>query len=278
MSNRNLSKKYKYGVAVGNSLSMWKPYLFGGSIEESIYKTKEWGYEAVELHNITNPEKVDAESILYTLKKYNIEVSAISTGPAYYQDRLDLTDDSYQIRKNAANRLKQYVNLAEKIGGLITIGTMRGNIPDLISLKDYKNKLAQSLKEVSLYAGEKEVTLLLEVSNRYEINYLNRTDEIYDFIISSGLPNLKIHMDTFHMNIEEVDIFTAIVDYGELLGYFHIADSNRMYPGLGHIDFYKVRDALSNIHYKGFIILECLPIPDGKTAAVKTLSFLNDIF
>ena len=85
-------------------------------------------------------------------------------------------------------------------------------------------------------------------------------------------------MDSFHMNIEEVDIFIAITKYGKLLGYFHIADSNRMYPGAGHIDFLKLRDSLLDIDYEGFIVLECLPIPDGQTAAVKAISFFKDIF
>ena len=88
----------------------------------------------------------------------------------------------------------------------------------------------------------------------------------------------KIHMDTFHMNIEEVSICKAITKYKDFLGYFHIADSNRMYPGCGHIDFIKIKDALLSINYKGFIVLECLPIPDGQTAAQNALSYIKNIF
>ena len=73
MSKKSSRKKYKYGIAVGNSLAMWKPYLFGGSIEEGIFKTKKWGYEAVELHNISNPKEVDAGEIINTLNKHNID-------------------------------------------------------------------------------------------------------------------------------------------------------------------------------------------------------------
>ena len=240
MPKNNLNTRYTYGIAIGNSIPFWKPYLFGGSIEESIKKAKDWGYAAVELHNISVPKETDTEKILRELKDFNIEVSAISTGPSYYHFKLSLTDESHKIRKKAVDRLKEYIDLASIIGGLVTIGTMRGNIPDLESLSTYKSRLKESLKEASFYAGEKDITLLIEVVNRYEINYLNRVDEIFDFIVSSDIPMTKIHMDTFHMNIEEVDICKAIIDHKELLGYFHIADSNRMYPGAGHINFLKI--------------------------------------
>lgn len=276
--NNTKTNKYTYGIAIGSSISLWKPYLFGGSIEEGIRVAKKWGYSAVELHHIADPKEADTGKILKYSKKYGIEISAISTGPAYYFDKLSLTHDSKEVRDKAIERLREYIDLASIVGGLITIGTMRGNIPDICWFKTYKKRLFFSLKEVSPYAEDKKVTLLLEVANRYEINYLNRVGEIYDFITCYNTPALKIHMDTFHMNIEEVNICKVIKDYGNLLGYFHVADSNRYFPGAGHIDFSSIASAISDIGYEGYIIVECLPLPSGDIAAKKALNYLKKIF
>jgi sugar phosphate isomerase/epimerase len=270
--------QHTYGVAIGNNLSLWKPYLFGGPIEKGMEQAKKWGYDAVELHNIANPLNTDVKLIIEHSKKYDIKISCISTGPAYYSEKLSLTSDIRDVRKLAVNRLKEYVDLAGKIGSSVTIGTMRGNIPDLYCLDTFRKRLAESLKEISCYIEKKRVTLLLEVANRYEINYLNRVDEIYNLIAPLNSPALKIHMDTFHMNIEEVDMCKAIRDYGNQLGYFHVADSNRMYPGAGHIDFKAVSNALVDINYCGFMVLECLPLPDGETAAKNALNYMKKIF
>ena len=62
--------------------------------------------------------------------------------------------------------------------------------------------------------------------------------------------------------------------YYDALGYFHIADSNRMYPGAGHVDLEEVLDTLESLGYEGYVSLECLRIPDGITAAREGLEYL----
>lgn len=272
------TNSYSFGVAIGRTFSLWKPYLYAGTIKEGIKKAREWGYDAVELHHIDSPREANPEKILECCRKNSIKISANSTGPAFYKHQLSLTDNSETIRKKAVARLKEYIDLAAVIGGMVTIGTMRGNIADLEHLEICKKRLAETLKETSGYAAKKNITLLLEVANRYEINYLNRVDEIFYFIRENHLDFLKIHMDTFHMNIEEIDICQAINKYGDLLGYFHVADSNRYYPGGGHIDFISIASALSKIKYNGYIVVECLPLPDFETAALKALDYLKKYF
>lgn len=68
------------------------------------------------------------------------------------------------------------------------------------------------------------------------------------------------------MNIEDSNISKSILDCGGLLGYVHIADSNRHYAGAGHIDFKEVISSLRAIGYNGYISAECLPLPDSNTA------------
>jgi sugar phosphate isomerase/epimerase len=275
-------KNRLYGIAIGNLISPRTPYPLGGNLAESIKKASEYGYKAIELHNIKNPNEVNVDKLLNYCRNYDVKISAISTGPSNYIDKLSLIDDSERRRKTAILRLKEYIELAIILQAFVIIGTFRGNVPDngvdASVYNGYEEELYESIAKALDCTESKDVTILIEGANRYEINYLNTASEIIDFINKYNIPNLKIHLDTFHMNIEEADIAESIKKCGNLLGYFHAADSNRMYPGAGHINFKPIARALKKVHYRGYIIVECLPSPDGDTAAKKALEYIKEIF
>jgi sugar phosphate isomerase/epimerase len=92
-----------------------------------------------------------------------------------------------------------------------------------------------------------------------------------------GVPNLKVLADTFHMNIEEVNLAASLRGAGEYLGHVHLVDSNRQAPGHGHLDLPAVVGALNDIGYAGFAAFECLPLPDTRTAASDGLAYVRSI-
>ena len=106
---------------------------------------------------------------------------------------------------------------------------------------------------------------------------LNRVEEVAGLIDRIGAGNLKAHVDTFHMNIEEESTELVLLRYREYIGHVHFADNNRRYPGAGMIDFKSVLRALALAGYGGFIGLECLPWPNGETAARRALAYLNGL-
>ena len=79
------------------------------------------------------------------------------------------------------------------------------------------------------------------------------------------------------MNIEEPCIEESIRNAGKWLFHFHIADSNRWYPGAGHIDFRRIVDTLHEVDYKGYLSAEILPFPDADTCAERTIAFIRSI-
>jgi len=81
--------------------------------------------------------------------------------------------------------------------------------------------------------------------------------------------NVLLHIDTFHMNIEGVSFRDSILEAKDLLGYVHLADSNRWAPGYGHINFVEIISILKKINYQGFLSFEILPLPDPDSAAKK---------
>ncbi len=122
------------------------------------------------------------------------------------------------------------------------------------------------------------VRLALEPINRYETTLINTVDEGLDLIDRVGADNFGLLLDTFHMNIEEPSIEESIRRAGDRVFHFHVADSNRWYPGAGHLNFRSILSALAEIGYEGFVSGEFLPRPDAETAAREAIVFLRGLF
>jgi sugar phosphate isomerase/epimerase len=101
----------------------------------------------------------------------------------------------------------------------------------------------------------------LEPVNRYELGYHNRVQEIIPVIQQIDRPNIRVLLDTFHMNIEEASISAAVVQAAPYLGHLHIADSNRLAPGRGHFNFSEFFALLDAVGYEGDVTVET-PMPD----------------
>ena len=118
-----------------------------------------------------------------------------------------------------------------------------------------RNAIAAIARTADL-ADAAGVGLVLEVANRFETNLLNTTAQGLAFIAATGSETLRLHLDTFHMNIEETNPAAAIRLAGDRLGYLHIGESNRGHLGDGVVDFDGIFDALLDIGYAGDITFE----------------------
>jgi D-psicose/D-tagatose/L-ribulose 3-epimerase len=100
------------------------------------------------------------------------------------------------------------------------------------------------------------VTLGLEVVNRYESNVANTARQALDLIDDIGADGVVVHLDTYHMNIEEGDLARPVHECAERLGYVHVGESHRGYLGSGTIDFPRFFRALAAIGYQGPITVK----------------------
>lgn len=240
------------------------PFLYRGDWKEIIEQAHGSGFDAVELH-IRRPDSVRAEELLHFAGGLGMKFSGVATGMSYTMDGLSLTDEREEGRVAAQRRLFQYVDLAAGLGCCVILGSIRGNLT-----ADRGKSLGQfeeSLAVVLDYAAKRKVTVCIEAINRYENNFLNTVCEVEDLIRRMGRDNLKIHADVFHMNIEETSFEQAVKDGGEDIGYVHLADNNRKYLGAGMVDFERIVGCLKAAGYDGYLSLECLPLPDARTAA-----------
>lgn len=264
----------KYSVTAAEQASDTAPILLKGDFCKCSDDAAKIGYQHMEIH-LRYASQVDGYLLKSCCEERGITISTIGTGMGYTVDQLSLTDDNKQIRKLALERLIDHIDLGAILNCGVIIGSMRGRIAGRKLYKTYENYCLDGMKRLSEYAGARAVPLFLESINRYELNYLNTVEQTLAVIEKLASTGLKILVDTFHMNIEEPDIVESILLCGKHLGHVHLADSNRFYPGAGHIDFKAVIRALHSLNYQGFAALECLADPDPLTAARKGLDHLT---
>lgn len=112
------------------------------------------------------------------------------------------------------------------------------------------------MARVAERAAASGIILGMEVVNRYESNILNTAAQGVEYCRRVGAANVKVHLDVYHMHIEEADAVAAIHATGDYLGYFHTGESHRGYMGTGSIDLKSIFRALVRIGYEGPITYE----------------------
>ena len=105
-------------------------------------------------------------------------------------------------------------------------------------------------------AADHGITLGMESLNRFEGYMINECYEAIDYVKAVNKPNVKVMLDTFHMNIEEDDMVSAILLAGDKLGHFHVGENNRRLPGKGGMDWYRIGAALRQIGYNKNVVME----------------------
>ncbi|MDD3169758.1 MAG: sugar phosphate isomerase/epimerase [Eubacteriales bacterium] len=266
MSIKNgLPGQMKLSATLAAELNPASPVIMAGDPAEKIAQASGLGYDSIELH-WADPAQIPFAVISAACRENQMEISAFATGRAYVQDGLSLIHEDSDNRTAAIIRLKDFVDAASPYEATVIIGCIRGNLPSEAARGSALERLAHSTQIIAEYAQARNVGIVFEAINRFENNYLNTAQETAAFIRENNLPNTKILLDTFHMNIEDADMSKAIHDCGDLLGYVHIADSNRHFAGTGHINFIEIIHALKAVNYQGCISAECLPLPDSEAA------------
>ena len=155
-----------------------------------------------------------------------------------------------------------------------TCGELRkSNVGERVTLAGWM----ENVREVGLRAQDYGVDFCLEVLNRFEGYLLNTCEEAVRFVDQVGEPNVRVMLDTFHMNIEEDSIGGAIRSAKGLLGHFHTGECNRRVPGRGRTPWHEIACALKDIGYDGYLTIE-REVGDDPTADVlMAVDFLKDI-
>lgn len=268
----------KLGVSYAEERPLTAPLPLCGDLKEAALFAKSIGLDGIEIHGRECEfEGKRLEYIRQICSKTGIRIAALVTGRLYNQTHISLAEPEAARRKWVIEQVKKYIDSASSLKTDIIIGWLRGRITADNPSELYFGLLRESLSELDEYAGKKGVRILLEVINRYEVDCFLTAEETLAFIQDNNLKNTYLHLDTFHMNIEETDLCRALRIASEKLGYVHVADNTRLYPGSGSLDFAKILSTLDEIGYSGFVTTECFPVPDGRQAAEKAAAYLRGL-
>ena len=266
----------KLSVVLSTQQTQFQAASFSGSLAQNIADIAFMGYDGVELA-IRDPMLVDVDALEALTREHGLRVPAIGTGQAWGEEKLSFTDPDESVRRAAIERVKSHVPLAARFNAVIIIGLVRGIIKPGITQEQGMAWLCEALQECSTAANPFGVRLALEPINRYETTLVNSVAQGMALIDRVGADNFGLLLDTFHMNIEEPDILQSISTCGDRIFHFHVADSNRWYPGAGHLDFSGILSRLQSTGYDGFVSGEFMPLPDPLTAARENIARLRAI-
>ncbi|TIT19430.1 MAG: sugar phosphate isomerase/epimerase [Mesorhizobium sp.] len=238
---------------IGIHSFVWSASSAQGDLERTLANTREAGFELIEFSYL-DPANVDIDGLAKRIADLGLGV-AISIGlPADG----DISSDDKTIAAHGVEILKHTIALTRDLGGQKVAGILSTShgLQSEAPTRDQWDRSAGTLAEVAETAKSAGVTLNLEIVNRFESNLLNTAAQGMAFIADSGSDNIFLHLDSFHMNIEEADVGLAIRNAARKIGYVHIGESNRGFLGTGNIDFAAIFDALTAIGYSDDLSFE----------------------
>ncbi len=217
---------------------------------------KRWGFDTVELP-IESPEHIDPEKVRAAAEKAGIAIGSVCACMGPGRDFRGTKAD----QKTAMAYCRALIDQMVVMGCPSLIGPVY-SVVGRIGAHDNAERKAQfdlvvkHLRTLASYAEDRGVQICVEPLNRFETDFLNTCDQALKLIRAVKSPALKLHLDTFHMNIEEKNQAAAILKAGPLLGHFHACGSDRGTPGNDHIDWPSIADALRKIKYQGDVVIE----------------------
>lgn len=192
----------------------------------------------------------------------------------------DIASSDYNIRKAGIAHLDRIGNAMvdcgiQKLSGII-YSSWPGDFEGRgVTKQQAWNWSIESMRTAIKTAEKLDLIYNVEVVNRFEQFIMNTVEEALQYVKEVDSPNIKILLDTFHMNIEEDSIPGAIKKAGNYLGHLHIGENNRKPPGYGHIPWKSIASALKAISYDEWVVMEPFLLPGGEVG--RDIKIFRDI-
>ncbi|MCO5185459.1 MAG: sugar phosphate isomerase/epimerase [Anaerolineae bacterium] len=257
-------------------------------------KLQQMGFDLIELA-IEDPTLID----LPTLKRAARETGlGIITCGAFGPERnLSSADDA--VRQHAETYLQWCIEAAAELESPVFGGPMYSAVGkprlDSAELREQEwERAVAGLRKWGDYAARHGVKLAFEPLNRFETDMINVVDQGLNLIADVGSSAVGLHLDTFHMHLEEKNSAEAIRRAGNHIFHVHACENDRGIPGTGQVDWHGVAQALTDIDYQGAVVIESFTpqvksiaravciwreiAPDQDSIAVNGLQFLQRLF
>lgn len=238
---------------IGVHALVWVGDTSSSSLTYAIEHTKAAGYDVLEL-SLHDSVHLDAETARKSLRSMGLSV-VCSRGLAF---DADVSSEDTAVVGRGEKLLQDSLAITRELGGTLLTGALYsalGKYKAPLSATGRRNAVSV-LRRLAQEAHRHGMTLGLEICNRYETNVINTAHDALVLADEIAEDNVLIHLDTYHMNIEEDDLVRPVYEVGERLGYVHIGENHRGYLGSGHVDFTSFFHALADIRYHGPITFE----------------------
>ncbi len=276
----------KYSVHAGLWMAQWTD-----EITPVLKTVADLGYDGVEVSLLGMTDE-KAAALGKSIREHGLEVTC-SDGLSIDKD---ITSADPSVREAGIEYLKWAIKTTSLIGarGLAGVLYAPWGVYDPANKQVRADRSAAAFAAVNHELESHDVTLGLEAINRFETDLVNTSAEATAMATASGSDRVGVLLDTFHLNIEEKDIESAITSAAEKLVHFHVSDNDRGVPGSGHVPWNTVKGALDKINYDSWIVAEMFVIagnpassdlniwrdiePDATKAAEQALSFMRGHF
>ncbi|MGI9511046.1 MAG: sugar phosphate isomerase/epimerase family protein, partial [Geminicoccaceae bacterium] len=228
-------------------------FVSGWSQEEAsraIDHAADAGYDYLEIPLI-DPKAIDVEQTAKALEKAGIKpITSLGLGM-----ETDISSDDPTTVSRGEALLTTALSVARDLGSTMLSGVLYSALGKYSEAPTQVGRwnCVQALGRLAEKAKAADMTIGIEPVNRYESNLVNTGDEALALIASVGADNMVVHLDSYHMNIEEGAPGPLIKRLGDRLGYVHVNESHRGYLGTGSIDFDALFQALADHGYDGVI-------------------------
>ena len=242
-----------YRNPIGVHGLVWTGGWTEGEARSAISRAKECGYDLIEIL-LMDPGSIDVAMTRRLLDEYEMQASA-SLGLGRTTD----VSSGDPVAVAAGRRLLATAVSVARDLDLVYLGGVLYGALDKYAAPVTPRGYASSVEAVAAtceVAADSGIPIGLELVNRYESNLLNTAEQAMGYLSDVGAPNLYVHLDTYHMNIEESGLRQAVLTCGDRLGYVHVGDSHRGYLGSGNVDFTTFFRALVETGFAGPVTFE----------------------
>lgn len=242
---------------------------------KAISSTAQAGYDLIEIP-LLDPSSVDAADTRAVLREHGIG-AACSLG---LTPETDVASEDPAAVKAGRRLLLDALEKASGMGADYLGGVLYGVLGRYVAPASARARTnaVESIRELCAAAADAGISIGLETVNRYESNLLNTAEQTLRFIDDVGAANLGVHLDTYHMNMEEPGLAVAIESCADRVAYFHVGESHRGYLGTGSIDFAECFRALDAIGYDGTITFESFSSAVVSPALSSTLCIWRELW